>query len=1036
MAAHPNDFAVLDAFTRANTGPPAGPGWANVGHWGDPVGYITTGNQMAPSGGGWRADHWTATYSRAAGAVAFGITLAVPGSGAVYYFLFADHAAMTGYALRSDSGTWTLGWFDGSFNSLATYTQASAAGDGICLIADADTHLTAWHRTGGVWTKKADVVDTTYGGALYPGISAANTAGRWDDMFGGLPAGGPVDTTITAPFLAANTQTYAPTLANAAAQDIAAPFLSAATQVFAPTLENAAAQEIVAPFLPSQTQTWPPTLTNESEPEPEPTTITAPFLPAQTQTHPPVLENAAAQEITAPFLPPQTQTWPPSLTNAGIPETTIHAPFLPAVERTFAPTLTTTRSPAAPPVYPRPVEETIILRGEGGQWMVVGQGAARGIVHEGLSMSADRAGPSTCSFTLKRDPGQSWPDLAPYNECIVEIGGVRVWSGRMREAPGQSGTANTISFTGSGWQSHLDDDLLAMGWVHTRLSEWRDMTTFPSLAGVASAPSGLTVTNEGGEILIGWPAGQTIKQNIGVGVMIDFGEQTPGPTRVIVEVSMPVVNPWTTVYVRGTAGGAMFTAPVNDFGTWASGSLVAGQKKIIGGSVGSPQRYVAVFIHRGTGDQAATAEHVLRIHRIQAFADGANEAFNESNLHASTVIRNVVTSGSLPRLSRDTSRIFTSGFAIPDYWPAGFQSPRELMEPVNAFHDWHLGVDVDRRVFFEPPDDRPTVEIGEWSGAEFTDASAGSGEDVYSKVIVQAQDSAGQPLEVIRTAATAVPELAVRVPIDAAVTNPSFETDTAGWTLAGMARSNVSAGHGTWSIRWEVAVGAGTASTTITGLSPGVPHMLTWWGNGGANTSQIDVTITGPAGQEGAGTGKHVTGGGERFSVVWVPRGDTATVRFACAGEDLPGVGPYIYLDDVRVSRLEVNAVDRHRFARAQRLPIGAPLSRAAAEVIGDIWLRNHITTTLKGSVAVTGQGGVREVIGGAPVHPAHLLLRAGECIRHAGMADPDTGAWGRVGRIASVSYTGGRATIEIDNERHAFDALISRYAALAGQVR
>jgi hypothetical protein len=140
-------------------------------------------------------------------------------------------------------------------------------------------------------------------------------------------------------------------------------------------------------------------------------------------------------------------------------------------------------------------------------------------------------------------------------------------------------------------------------------------------------------------------------------------------------------------------------------------------------------------------------------------------------------------------------------------------------------------------------------------------------------------------------------------------------------------------------------------------------------------------------------------------------------------------------VDGVRLERLQVNVVDRQGFARAQRLPISAPLTVAAAEVLGDVWLRNHIRTPLKGSVTVTGQGGVREALGGAPVHPAHLLLRVGEVMRHTGMADPDTGAWGRNGRIASVSYSAGRATVELDNERHRLEALIARYAALAGQV-
>lgn len=195
MAHTPDDFGILDDFNRANTGPPAGPGWRNSGHWGDPTGFVTTGNQMAASGGGWRADSWATAYPRS-GSVAFGITWATIGSGDVYYFLFSDHTAMDGYALRISGSTWTIGVFDGSFDAIDSVSQALSNGDGICMIADDDGHVTAWHRTGGVWTKKLDVTDTTYTGDLYPGLSAANATARWDDMTGGNPTGGGPDPAV------------------------------------------------------------------------------------------------------------------------------------------------------------------------------------------------------------------------------------------------------------------------------------------------------------------------------------------------------------------------------------------------------------------------------------------------------------------------------------------------------------------------------------------------------------------------------------------------------------------------------------------------------------------------------------------------------------------------------------------------------------------------------------------------------------------------------------------------------------------------
>lgn len=188
MATHPTDFGILTNFDGPDTGPPATPGWANVGHWGDPVGFVTLSNQMASSGGGWRADEWATAYSRTL-AVGFGMDIAVTGAGDCYYFLFESSSLMTGYTLRfSGTNTWTLGFFDGSYNSLAeAFTQTPANGDAFCIIADNDTYVRAWYRTGGVWTMRSEAVDTQFTGNLFPGISAANTNIRWDNMIGGNP---------------------------------------------------------------------------------------------------------------------------------------------------------------------------------------------------------------------------------------------------------------------------------------------------------------------------------------------------------------------------------------------------------------------------------------------------------------------------------------------------------------------------------------------------------------------------------------------------------------------------------------------------------------------------------------------------------------------------------------------------------------------------------------------------------------------------------------------------------------------------------
>ena len=114
-----------------------------------------------------------------------------------------------------------------------------------------------------------------------------------------------------------------------------------------------------------------------------------------------------------------------------------------------------------------------------GRWTRIGSDGNRGIVPEGLSLSANEAGPDTCSFTLRRVAHLPWPDLLAFNQCEVWIGGTLVWGGRIWEAPLSDAEEDVIAVQGRGWQYHLDDDLLSRYYVHTRLSDWRDSRSFP-----------------------------------------------------------------------------------------------------------------------------------------------------------------------------------------------------------------------------------------------------------------------------------------------------------------------------------------------------------------------------------------------------------------------------------------------------------------------------------------------------------------------------------------------------------------------------
>ena len=126
-----------------------------------------------------------------------------------------------------------------------------------------------------------------------------------------------------------------------------------------------------------------------------------------------------------------------------------------------------------------------------------------------------------------------------------------------------------------------------------------------------------------------------------------------------------------------------------------------------------------------------------------------------------------------PRPSRPRS------FSIPEFAPQGRQTPRALIDAVNAYEANLAGVDARRRLFFR---ERPTaalLEVGEWSGSSFQDGSTNSGEGLYSRVIVQGTGPDGAQIEVYVRPGDG--EAQQRAP-DTVPSPTAFETDTSGWT--------------------------------------------------------------------------------------------------------------------------------------------------------------------------------------------------------------------------------------------------------------
>lgn len=525
-----------------------------------------------------------------------------------------------------------------------------------------------------------------------------------------------------------------------------------------------------------------------------------------------------------------------------------------------------------------PSDPTVRLQTLGGTWETCGVDRFRGIVPQGLSMSSNGWGSDTCSFTLRRKAGALHPDLAAFTPCDIEIDGVKVWSGRVRETPTQSGADDTVSVEGQGWQYHLDDDVYQRSYVQTDMARWGDVRGLTTADIAVTWPNAYEVTASDTGIMLSLPAGKTAPASSQAGAFIDTGPgDTAGVKRVVVtykggglaSLGLAVRNAASTFTTGGDEASTIDAAPIATVSTTAAFTFA------------TARRFLAISMDNNAGvGLAGASTGWVQILAVQIFRSTAYESANASILKASDVIADAATIATL--LSTDTTGIAATSFSIPDFALDGNRSPREVMEAANAYHNYILKIDPEKRVVFKARPTAPLFEVGEWSGADFTDASANSGEEIYDQVIVEGTGPDGVALQAKRT--------------------------------------------------------------------------------------------------------------------------QTGTL------------------------------VDRRSFHRTKILPVRSALTTAMANQIGDTFLLAHKSTPLRGDLRVT-HGGARTVLGGRRVRPAELLLHTGEMVRLTNRIDPDTGAWGRDGTIAAVSYDfdTDTANLTVDNQRDNLEALLERLAVVTG---
>jgi hypothetical protein len=381
-----------------------------------------------------------------------------------------------------------------------------------------------------------------------------------------------------------------------------------------------------------------------------------------------------------------------------------------------------------------------------GVWEVCGVDRDRGVVPENMVLSANSWGSDQAAFDLRRDPKRLWPDVRAFTPVTVDVGGRRVWSGRVKETPSKDGADRVMSVTCEGWQYHLDDGAYERVYIHNKVGDWKDarsvlgsnLTRFTTIGRVQAD----------GAITIGWANGDTVPTNALVGVTLDLG----APYARAVSLDFERLNGgaaeslWCVGHNApdglGTTNGFFSTGGLN--AEPATGTYV--------GVASAPQRYVTVYLNHNAAGGVFGSDVTERLKAIRVYGD---DTYRSAGLKAPTVIRDALDQAT-SLLSPDRSRIDPGGtitLNLPSFATGRPVTPREAWTSANSYHNYKSQVDVYARPVFEPLSTRPRFAVGAWSAMQVEDSSANSSDDIYNNALVTGQSPAGSPVRALRTAA-------------------------------------------------------------------------------------------------------------------------------------------------------------------------------------------------------------------------------------------------------------------------------------------
>lgn len=649
---------------------------------------------------------------------------------------------------------------------------------------------------------------------------------------------------------------------------------------------------------------------------------------------------------------------------------------------------------------------TIRAQALDGRWEVIGADRAPGVWPENVNCEVDEWGPSRATFTLRRDPSYAWPDLTARTPIEIEEDGELIWDGRTLETPAPGALEMNVQC--DGWQGHLEDSPYEKVFVHTRLSDWRDRRThLATTLGTGAHIAAASVGTDGG-IHLAMPAQATYAAGEQVGVMLDLGPEQTAKRIVIAGTTSNNNN------AGGAAGQVQFAAYASDepAGTSADNLIASAALTTWGATFGptpatltTRRRYLFLVLHWAVAaTNATTAEAWVKITSALVFAETAYESGNVSVLKMNQVVTDAA--GRCPLLSTDLSGVAAGTFSIPDLAASAPQTAKAYIDSANAFENMLTRVALGRRMETLDRPTTPRLVVGSWPGHQPSDASLGSGQDIYSAVTVAATGFDGERLRVKRVAGM-VGRVYAR--------SGGGGGGGVDGSVSVLANAPVTFRKGvTYAIRVVPTISSYVSGGTITNILLGYGSGSPPW----APSSELESVANMPFSGNG-------TLSPSEF-VLFTPAQDRTQFGISAAW-----TGDATISFDVQVW-WGGTIPERRGYEHSQTIDVGFAATEAMLARIGDLWLADHLTTPYRGSQQISGRA-VRDILTGREIRPARLMQEVGQLLAFSDQIDPDTGAAWRNGRIVGAAYAPAteQASVTIDNSRASFDALLSRLGAV-----